>query len=159
MISTLAICHVSAILSLFSIFGFASDDKNLSADNIVGNYEVERDGEMSKVSITSGPDGTYQAKVYWVKNDLDKDGRKRLDEKNPDKELRNIPCDQILIMWDLKYNPDKHRWEKGKIYDPTRGIKASATVSFQDDGTLLIRGSVMGISEKVIWKPLPKGQE
>lgn len=159
MIQALVSCHISVILSLLGIFGLSAEDRNSSADNIVGNYHVEHDGELSKVAITSCPDGTYQAKVYWIKNSTDANGRKRLDVKNPDKELRKTPCDQILLIWGLKYNPEKQCWEKGKIYDPTRGIRANATASFREDGALLIRGSLLGISETVIWQPLPPGEE
>lgn len=139
-------------LALFYAVPMPAQNTNGSADNIVGNYFVSHEGEDSKVTVTGHGDGTYQARVYWVKDSLDKDGRKRLDEKNPDKALRSTPCDNILLIWDLKYNPEKQRWEKGKIYDPTRGIRANATAFFAPDGKLQIKGSLMGFSETVVWE-------
>jgi len=120
-------------------------------DNILGEYRVTRDGEESKVRFTKEPDGTYKAQVFWVKNDKDKNGNKRLDGKNPDKSLRNTPCDRILLIWNLKYDEAKKQWSGGKIYDPTRGIRANVTCTFEVDGNLKVKGSLMGISETVSW--------
>lgn len=133
---------------------YAQGDRNSSGDNIIGKYMVVHDVEKSKVEVTKQPDGTYKAQIYWVENAYDKNGKKRVDEKNPDKTLRNVPCDRIVLFWDLRYNPDKARWDKGKVYDPTRGLKVNLTSNFDKNGNLLIKGSLMGISETVVWKPI-----
>lgn len=124
---------------------------NDSPDNILGEYYVTRDGEESRVMFTKEPDGTYKAQVFWVNNDRDKNGNKRLDLKNPDKNLRSTPCDRIVIVWNLKYDSAKKRWSGGRIYDPTRGIRANVTCSFNVDGNLMVKGSLMGISETAVW--------
>lgn len=139
---------------LVSCLSVSAQDRNCSPDSIVGKYFVTHDGEDSKVEMSKCADGTYEAHVYWVRNAYDENGRKRTDEKNPDKEMRSTPCDQIRLVWDLRYNPEKKRWDKGKIYDPTRGIRANATMNFGDDGNLLVRGSLMGISETIVWVPV-----
>lgn len=126
----------------------ASNDK---ADNIVGNYSVKMGGEESKIRISKEKDNTFKAQIYWVKNDLDKDGKKRLDIDNPDKSLRNVPCDEIVIIQGLKYNSSKKQWDGAKIYDPTRGIKANAVFKYNEKGQLTVKGSLLGISETVIW--------
>lgn len=123
-------------------------------DSITGNYFVKHGGEDSKVKVFKQKDGTYCAQVYWLQNKLDNNGKVRLDEKNPDKTKRNTPCDQIILMEGLKYNSGKKRWDGGKIYDPTRGIRANATCSFDSDKVLKIRGSVMGIGETVVWEKI-----
>ena len=120
-------------------------------DDILGEYYVEQNGEQSRVRFSKAGDGTFQAHVVWVRNDLDKQGRKRLDEKNPDKSLRNVPCDRILLVWNLKYNPEKGNWSGGKVYDPTRGIRANATCWFEDGTHLKLKGSLLGIAETVVW--------
>ena len=51
----------------------------------------------------------------------------------------------------LKYNAKKHRWDGTKIYDPQRGIRASLTVEFTEEGQLKLRGSILGIGESVYW--------
>ena len=86
---------------------FAQD--NSVADSIIGEYIAEHQGEVSKVRISKEDDGTYTAQVIWVKNRTDKDGSVRLDEKNPDKSLRGVPCDEIVLIKGLKYNSEKKR--------------------------------------------------
>lgn len=130
----------------------ASD--NSKADAIVGNYYISHKGEESKVRFSKNADGTYKCQIYWVAKDKDASGKKILDVKNPDKSLRDTPSDRIVLIDGLKYNSGKKQWDGAKIYDPMRGIKVSVTCKFTDDGKLSLRGSVMGIGETVLWKPI-----
>ena len=98
-------------------------------------------------------DGTYQGQVMWLEISCDKNGNKLLDVKNPDKSLRNTPCDQIVLFSGLKYNAKKQCWDGAKIYDPQRGLRANMTAEFTKEGKLKIRGSLMGIGESVYWQP------
>lgn len=127
---------------------------NDSADNIVGTYFTSHGGEDSRIAVTKSADGTYMAQVIWCNNDRDASGKKYTDVKNPDKSLRNTPCDEIVLVKGLKYNADKKVWNGAKIYDPTRGIKAGVTIKFLADGRLSVRGQVLGIGETVYWKRL-----
>ena len=129
---------------------------NSRGDNIIGTYKAVQNGAETKVSITKASDGTYTAQVIWVKEDKNKDGSKKLDDKNPDKSLRKVPCDQIVLMKGLKYDSSKKQWGDTKIYDPTRGLRANAKVQFQDDGRLTVKGVVLGISETVYWEKIEK---
>ena len=131
----------------------AQESRNNSADGIIGNYFIDYNGEQSKVRCYKEADGTYKFLNYWSKNIYDKNGNIYLDTKNPDKELRNKPCNEMIIMWNLKYDPEKKHW-KGKIYDPTSGIRADATVQFTKDNMIAVRGSIMGIGKTVRWKPI-----
>ena len=142
---------LATILLLVATFtGLKAQD----ADKIVGTYRADYANNSSRIKIEKAADGTYFGKAIWVKDCLDKDGNKVLDKKNPDKSLRSIPVDRIKILWNLKYNAEKNNWEGGKIYDPTRGIRANATINFQPNGKLRVRGSVMGIGESVYWDKL-----
>lgn len=127
---------------------------NEGADNIVGTYFTSHGGEDSRIAVTKASDGTYQAQVIWCNNDHDASGKKYTDIKNPDKSLRNTPCDQIVLVKGLKYNASKKVWNDAKIYDPTRGIKANVTIKFLEDGRLSVRGQVLGIGETVYWKKI-----
>lgn len=121
-------------------------------DDIVGKWQAEQDGVESLVEIMKSPDGTYMAQVRWVENCVGPDGRKELDVKNPDKSLRNVPVDEIVLFRGLEFNGKKNSWGGTKIYDPTRGIKANVTCTLVDGGkTLRLRGSVLGIGETVEW--------
>ena len=117
----------------------AGDEK---PDDIVGVYHVSHGGEESRVRVFRLEDDSYSAQVVWVRDSLDRDGNIRLDEKNPDKSLRSVPCNRLMIMSGLKYDTVKSRWAGGKIYDPTRGLRANVVCDFKSADTLAVRGSL-----------------
>ena len=124
---------------------------DISPDSIVGAYSAIHKGETTKIRITKAGDGTYTAQVYWVQNRTGKDGKVRKDEKNPDKSLRNVDCDKIILIKGLRYNHEKGQWDGAKIYDPTRGLNANVKVVWKDAKTLALTGSKAGLSETVLW--------
>ena len=113
----------------FSLTAFAQD-MNSNGDNIIGEYTSDRGGSLSKIRVTKAEDGTYSAQVYWVENALDKNGNKRKDVKNPDKSLRNVDIDQVVLISGLKYDAKDKEWSGADIYDPTMGMKVSVDVEF-----------------------------
>ncbi|MBQ3710281.1 MAG: DUF2147 domain-containing protein [Bacteroidales bacterium] len=132
----------------------AQSNLNNKADNIIGEYKGEQEGDHFKVRITKLDNGTYQGQIFWMENSTDANGKKMLDIHNPDRSLRNTPCDQIVLFSGLEYNAKKHRWDGAKIYDPQRGIRVRMTAEFTDKGQLKIRGTVLGIGESVYWDKL-----
>ena len=131
-----------------------TDDMNSKADNIVGDYLVDHKGEKSKVKVFKNADGSYTAQVFWVQNRTEKDGSVRKDTKNPDRSLRNVDCDKIVIFKGLKYDASSQSWTGTTIYDPVRGINASLKASFKDSKTLSLKGTKMGFSGTVFWTRL-----
>lgn len=129
----------------------AQSTLNNTADNVIGTYTGTQDGEKFRVKIVKMSDGTYKGQIIWMENDKDANGKKRLDTKNPDKNLRNTPCDRIILFSGLKYNADKKCWDGTKIYDPQRGLKAKLTITFEKDGRLRLKGTLLAISESVYW--------
>ena len=127
---------------------------NETGDNILGVYLGEQKGDVFKARITKSDDGTYKGQIFWMENDREADGSKRLDKKNPDKSLRGIPCDEVVLFTGLKYNEKKHCWDGTKIYDPQRGFKATLSAKFTEEGTLRLTGTVMGLSGHFTWKKL-----
>ena len=143
--------NVIVTILMLSVAALGLNAQN-KADDIVGKWFAEQDGVESFVEIMRCPDGTYMAQVRWVENSVGPDGRKVLDVKNPDRSLRSVPVDEIVLFTGLEYNEKKGNWGGTKIYDPTRGIKANVTCSLVDGGkTLRLRGSVLGIGETVEW--------
>lgn len=149
---------ISLLLFLVAILcstAIAQNNKNSRPDAIVGTYSVNHGGQQSKVRVFKAKNGTYYAQCIWLKDSIDsKTGKLVVDEKNPDKSLRNTPCNKIIIVKGLEYNAKKQRWDGGKVYDPTRGVVANCTCEFADDGRLKMRGSLMGIGETIYWRPL-----
>ena len=131
---------------LLPLFAMAKDP-----DRIVGVYYTAHQGEESKIRVFKEDDGSYTAQVIWVRDNLDENGEVEKDVKNPDKSKRNTPCDQIVLIEKMTYNEKKDSWGDAKIYDPTRGIKANVTCSFESVSKLRVRGSVLGIGETVYW--------
>jgi len=124
-----------------------------SADNIIGKYFIDDNGQTSNIKCYKDSDGTYCFQMYDMPLAYDKDGNVILDRHNPDKALRSKPANQIKIIWGLKYNAKDKCWDDGTIYDPRNGITADATVDFVDGGKIIrVRGSVFGIGKSVYWK-------
>ena len=71
--------------------------------------------------------------------------------KNPDKALRNVDVDQIVIVKGLKYEADKKRWGGAKIYDPTKGLQVNATAEFETADKLKLRGTILGVGVTLYW--------
>ena len=69
-------------------------------------------------------------------------------------EVINILLEKARADTGLKYNEAKHRWDGGKVYDPTRGIRANATCFFGEDGMFRLKGSLLGFSQTVIWEKI-----
>ena len=140
-----------AILAVCPVFAQRFNDK---ADNIVGEYLTDRGGSKSKVRITRNAQGTYDAQVFWVEHPLGKDGKKRKDVKNPDKSLRNVDIDKVVLVRGLKYDADDKNWSGAKIYDPTKGIRVNATAKFESAKKLKLRATIMGIGQTLYWEKI-----
>ena len=137
----------------FSLTAFAQD-MNSNGDNILGEYVSDRGGSKSKIRVTKAEDGTYSAQVFWVENAFDKNGNKRKDVKNPNKSLRNVDIDQVILINGLKYHAKKQEWSGADIYDPTLGMKISVDVEFIEPTKLKLFGNILGIGKKVYWEKI-----
>lgn len=136
-----------AVAVLSTLSAFAQNDK---ADNIIGKYICGTGKDAYKVEITKQADG-YKCQIFWVADPLDENGKPSLDTKNPDKSLRSVPMDRVVLFTGLKYNAEKKHWSDTKIYDPNRGIRVKVTISFDSPKVLKVRGTVFGIGETVTW--------
>lgn len=138
---------------LFSVPSFAQN-MNSKGDNIIGEYlYVKKEGD-SKIRISKAADGTYTAQVFWVANALDKNGNKRKDVKNKDKNLRNVELDKVVIIKGLKYDADDKEWGDADIYDPSSGKIYDVDIEFKDAKTLEVYGNIWGIGKTVYWKKI-----
>ena len=145
------IMFACAMMAFCPTFAQGINDK---ADNIVGEYLTDRGGNKSKVRVTKEADGTYSAQVFWVENPLDKDGKKRKDVKNPDKSLRNVDIDKVVLVRGLKFDADDKEWSGAKIYDPTKGIRVNATAKFETANKLKLRATILGIGQTIYWQKI-----
>ena len=92
-----------------------------------------------------------------MENPYEADGKtKRKDVKNPDKALRNVPVDQIVLVKGLKYDAESKSWGGAKIYDPTKGLKVNATAEFETADKLKLRGTILGMGVTLYWVRIKK---
>lgn len=72
--------------------------------------------------------------------------------KNPDKSKRSGRADRVVVVDGVKYDAEKGVWNGGRVYDPTKGKSYKVEVSFEDDRTLRVKGSLLGFSRSVYWQ-------
>ena len=143
------LCAISVALPTYS-----QSTLNTKADNIIGEYLTDRGGSKSKVRITKANDGTYTAQLFWVENPNDANGKKRKDVNNPDKSLRNVDIDKVVIIKGLKYIKEDKQWGGTKIYDPSKGFRVNVTAEFVSADKLKLRGTVFGVGTTIYWQKL-----
>ena len=144
-------CFILAVFAvMFTTMGFAQG-LNDKGDNIIGTYLTDRGGSKSKVRVTKNADGTYNAQVYWVENALDANGNKRKDVKNPDKMLRNVDVDKIVLVKGLRYVAEDKCWGDAKIYDPTKGLRVSVSAEVETPEKLRLLGTILGMGVTLYW--------
>ena len=154
MMKKFIVAIICAVAFAMPSFAQGLNDK---ADNIIGEYQTDRGGSKSKVRISKNADGSYDAQVFWVENPYEADGKtKRKDVKNPDKALRNVPVDQIVLEKGMKYDAESKSWGGAKIYDPTKGLKVNATAEFETADKLKLRGTILGMGVTLYWVRIKK---
>ncbi len=103
-------------------------------DDVIGYYLVEDPftKAISQIRMYKTTDGSYAAKVCWNK------------DKSHDKYLG------LLFLSKLRYDPEKQCYVNGRIKYPGKPGTYSATMDFDSDGRLRVRGylgvSVLGMT-------------
>ena len=141
------------VMSLITCLLMVAVSITAQTDKIVGNYKVERNGVASKVKIYKHENG-YRAQVTWVDNLKKEDGSIRTDEKNPDKNKRNVRADQIVPIDKVTYDTKDNVWTNGKIYDPTNGKTYKVKLWFDGDKVLKMRGYIGPFFDTSEWKKI-----
>ena len=113
-------------------------------------------GGDAKYDCHFGGEEVNPAPPYGPPYIADKDGKKRKDVKNPDKALRNVDIDKVVIVEGLKYDATKKQWGGAKIYDPTKGIKVNASAEFETADKLKLRGTILGVGVTLYWHRIKK---
>lgn len=120
-------------------------------DRILGTYKAVEEGKESKIEFSKLPDGRYRAQIIWLKSPDNSDGTPKYDVKNPDKAKQAVRADHVVVIESVKYDPEEKVWLDGRIYDPTKGKSYKVEVSFEDEHTLRVKGSLLGFSRSVYW--------
>jgi len=126
----------TSMLMLFLLASLAVLAQN--GDAIVGKW-LNASGE-DQIWIYKKGD-KYFGKLGWIKVP-DRNGKPKVDEKNPDPALRTRPVLNLELLKDFTFNGEN--WENGTIYDPKSGKTYSCKMTLKDN-SLKIRGYI-GIS-------------
>lgn len=145
---------ILALLLLVIPFMSSAQSK---ADKIVGfylTYDDDTGAEKSQVQIFKSTNGKYYGKIVWLKEPL-KNGKAKVDDKNPDAKLQSRPIMGLLILKDFTYNSGDNEWSDGTIYNPSSGKPYNCYMNFESANKLKIRGYIgaswMGLGKTAIW--------
>ncbi len=125
-----------------------------NADRILGVYKAVEEGKESKIEFTKRANGSYRGQIIWLRQPNNPDGSPKMDLKNPDEMKRKVRADRIVVVDDIVYDAKKNVWKEGHVYDPTKGKSYKVEVSFKDERTLRVKGSLVGISKSVYWEKI-----
>ncbi len=81
---------------------------------------------------------TYEAKLLWSKQEIDKNGNYKLDSKNPDPAKRKLPVIGSKTLWNATYNPKTGYFENATAY--RNGRYFCGKFKLNKDGSLSVLG-------------------
>lgn len=135
-----------AFMALIGTALFAQD-----ANKVLGVW-LTQDGD-SKVTISEDSKGKINGSITWLKDPL-KDGKPKVDDKNPDKKLQSRPVLGLNLLEGFKYDKSGDKWVDGKIYDPKSGKTYKCLMWFDDAPNKLSVKGYIGFSiigREVVW--------
>ena len=107
--------------------------------------------------VTITPDGAGLSGVIAGSPNDDPE-RSKVDDKNPDPELRSRALLGLELFSGFEFDGDD-RWINGTIYDPNSGKTYRCIITIRDRDTLRVRGyvgiSLLGRTETWTRKPAP----
>ena len=113
----------------------------INSDDILGVWLNE--DKDAHVEIYKEGD-KYFGKIVWLKFPIDEEtGKPKVDDENPDEDLRDQPVLGLVLLEDFVFDHDE--WDSGTIYDPKNGKTYDCYMELKDDDNLKIRGYI-GIS-------------
>lgn len=122
------------------------------ANRVVGVW-LTQDGD-SKITIKRDAKGKFNGEITWLKEPLNEQGKTKVDDENPDKNLRNRPILGLKLLEGFEYNQKEKRWEDGTIYDPQSGKTYKCLMWFERDPNKLSVKGYIGFSligREVVW--------
>ena len=95
--------------------------------------------KTAKIKIYKSETGKFCGKIVWLKVP-EKNGKPKVDERNPDKTRRTDPILGLLLLKGF-VKKDEKTYDGGTIYDPKNGKTYSCTINHKGD-KLDVRGFV-----------------
>lgn len=117
---------------------------NLQLEGIWANEQQTLRLEFFKT--TNG----FAAKINWMAEPNDTNGKPKLDVQNPNVQLRKKTLVGTTILYNLKYDKTKALYS-GKLYAPRRGITADCSLKRLSPSKLEVTGKKGLYHETKIW--------
>lgn len=138
----------TTLILLLTISTSIAFSQTQEGDKIRGEWYTE--GNESLVKIYRAVNGKYYGKIIWLK-EPNRDGKPKVDDKNPDKSKQNVPIIDLLILRSFEYDGDD-TWTGGTIYDPKNGKTYSCTIRMDGD-KLDVRGyvGIPALGRTTVW--------
>lgn len=134
-----------AVTALFFVsFISTTSIAQVKSDDVTGVWLNEDEDAHIKII---NRDGEYFGNIVWLKEPIDEDtGNPKLDDENPDDELKTRPIMGLELLSGFVFDGDDE-WEDGDIYDPKSGKTYSCYLVFTDKSKnrLKVRGFI-GVS-------------
>ena len=86
--------------------------------------------------------GKFFGMIVWLLNPKDDNGEWKLDEKNPDENLRTRKKLGITVLNNLVWDEGDKEWNDGEIYDAREGDTYSLFARVDGDRILNLRGYI-----------------
>ena len=148
---------ITAVLLVISMAIVSSANAQSKPDKILGyylTYDDETGAEKSQVYIYKDPNGKYYGKIVWLK-EPNKNGKPKVDDKNPEVKLQTRPVMGLEILKGFKYNSSDNEWVDGTIYNPSSGKTYNCYINFESETKVKIRGYIgaswMGLGKTAYW--------
>lgn len=144
--------HTAVLVAAIALVAVPLLAQDGEADRILGLWKTEpdEDGEFARVEISKQGE-VYAGKIVWLSEPEFGDdqgpewaGKTKVDRNNPDSELRDRPIIGLPLVQGFRYDGEG-RWTGGTIYDPKKGKTYSCRMTLADDGSLDLRGYVLGM--------------
>ncbi len=133
---------ISLLFMLISAFVFAKPEE------VVGKWITEKseNGNQIIVEIYETSDKKYNGRILEltipVYTEGEYKGKEKMDLSNPDERLKNRTLRGIDFVSEFDYSEKDDKFENGKIYNPINGKTYNSYMKLQDDGRLLVKGSI-----------------
>ncbi len=135
---TRTLLALSLLFVLGGVAPLVAQEDSTAASAVLGEW-LTGEGTSKILIYKCGEE--FCGKISWLK-DPEKEGKPRVDEKNPEERLRNQPLMGLLILRGFTFDGED-TWEGGKIYDPKSGNDYSAKMSLANPNTLELRGYIL----------------
>ncbi|MBK3518526.1 DUF2147 domain-containing protein [Carboxylicivirga marina] len=119
---------------------------------VVGTW-LTQDGD-SKVEISQNDDGSFTGEIIWLQDPTEEDGSEKLDEHNPDEDLKKRKIMGLKLLKNFQFDEDEEEWNDGTIYDPKSGNTYKCYMWFDGNPNKLQVKGYIGFSligKKVSW--------